>query len=351
MSDLTKQVAKQLFTKSLPLKKGSSVVIETWDGNEDIARSVELEARARGHSTLTIFNDSVSFVEYADKLPKNMKLSLGKHEISLLRSTDGYVFIPGPELSFASTSLDQAKLSAATSYNMEWYRTVGKTRLRGIRITAGYVNSEKAAASLGKSRQEVVDHLLKASLVDPSVLGRKGKAITKGIAPGSTVRVEGDGASLTFRAGKEEELDDGRTDEEDLKMKTNMSNLPGGLYSRNVSGAAKGTVRCSSLAMRGRRAPSVELEFSGGKLVSYAAEDWDESSRQRFDKYIKEQSNRRCTYFGIGLNPGLERGYGRDLEASGSLAIWIGPGSYATVSHPTLACGKEKLIVEGALKI
>ncbi len=350
LNDLKEKVAKHIFSRSLQLKKNSSVLIETWDCNADIAGAIELEGRLRGHSVLTIFNNSETFVEFSKKMPKNKKVNLGKHELSLLRNTDGYVFIPGPELSFSSTSLDLEKLRAATSYNMEWYRTAAESKLRGVRVTAGYFNSERAAALLGKSREEVVDHLLNASLEEPAVLLKRAKGISKHIRTGGRIAVDSGDMGVTFKAGKEEEIEDARTDDSDVKRKSNMSALPGGEYYRQIIGATDGRISFSSVTVGGRRYPGAELEFSGGKIVSYTADSWDDQERQNFDMYIRGKNN-SLSYLAVGLNSRLKPGYGRDVDVSGTVSLWLGQAAYGIVKEPTLSVAGKMLVEGGNLKV
>lgn len=351
MKDLPGKVAKQIFSKSLPLRKGSAVVIETWDSNVELARAIELEARRLNHSVITLFNDSYTFVEFARKLPAGKKLSLGKHEISMLKNTDGYIFIPGPEMVTSSSSLDPAQLRAVTSYNMQWYGVASEAKLRGIRLQAGYYNSEKAAAALGKKRGQLIDHMLEASLVNPSVISGKAKKLSTHLKTGRKISIKSDSSVLELKTGKEEEIEDGRTDDTDLKMKKNMSSLPGGLYARELGKGAKGKVKFEALFIRGKKVAQVLVEFSGGKVVSYSSPKLDKAASEMLDSYIANGKNSSPSYFGIGLNPVLKKGYGRDTQVAGNLAVWIGPAAYGIVSRPTLSVGKTNLISKGKLAV
>ncbi len=331
------------------MKKGSAVVVETWDCNEDIASAVELEGRLRGHSVITLFNESESFVEFASRLPSGRKLSLGKHEAAMLRKTDGYVFIPGPELSYSGTRVEQSKLRAATSYNLEWYRVASEAGLRGVRLYAGYFNSDRAAAALGRNRVDVVNHLLKASLADPRVLGRTGGSISRAIRTGGRLTFLSGGSVFKTRAGKEGDVDDGRTDDMDVKMKNNMSSLPGGFYSKEIGKTAEGSISCASVSFEGRKMPGGDVEFSDGRIVSYSADKWDEDFRGRFDRYVRKGGNGTPRYLGIGLNPLLKPGYGRDTAVSGAVTIWIGPSAYALLKKPSVSAGELKIVENGKI--
>ena len=349
MKDLPELVAKHIFSKSLPLKKRSAVTVETWDSNEEMARAVELEAKLLGHNVITVYNDTQAFLEYARSMPRNRKLSLGKHETALLKNTDGYVFIPSPEMVYASTSLERSQLSAATSYNMEWYRVASQARLKGIRIGAGYFNSDRAASVLGKSRKEIMDHLLTASLADPAVLRRRGTAVSRRIRARGSLRIGSGGSELTVGAGREEELDDGRTDDDDVRKKINMSSLPGGFYSTDLKATAKGTLQCSSLFFEGRRAQGLEIEFSDGKVVSYSHDEWDDGLRKKFDEYVGKGKGVPLKYIGFGLNHLLRPGYGRDLNTAGAVSVWIGESLYALLEKPTVSSGGGEIVADGKL--
>lgn len=347
MKDLPGKVAKQIFSKSLPLKKGSAVVIETWDCNEELARAVELEARRMNHSVITLFNDSESFIQFAKRIPAGKKLSLGKHEVSMLKNTDGYVFIPGPEMVSSSTTIDPAKLRAMTSYNMQWYSVASEAKLKGVRLVAGYYNSDRAASALGKKRKALVDHLLEASLVNPAVMAGKARTLSSNLRTGRKVSVESGRSRLELKIGKEEEIEDGRTDDADVKNKMNMSSLPGGLYVKELGQGAKGAIQFDSFYMRGKKLPGVHIEFSGGKVVSYSSSKWDRGMSDRFASYIADGKNGLPSYIGMGLNPVLKRGYGRDAQVLGNLAVWIGQFAYGITGESTLVSGKKRLISNG----
>ncbi len=351
MSDLASKVAWQIFSKSLKLKKGSSVTVETWDCNEDLARKVELEAAARGHSVITLYNDTDSFIKSANRLPAGRKVRLGKHEEALLRNTDAYVFIPGPELFYSTTSLNHSRLRSAISYNMEWYRIAKESKLRGVRLGAGYFNSDAAASILGRTRKSIVDHLLNASLEDPSVLHRRAKLVSSCFRKGGKVTLDSGKFTLLFRTGKEEEIGDGRTDEEDLRSGNNMSDLPGGLYLREISGEAEGKIACASLTYQGKSTKSVEIEFSKGRVVSFSSKSWEGDAEESMSAYLSKQANRAPTYLGVGLNSRLKPGYGRDSYSSGAVTLWIGQSARAVLMQPTLHSFGRTVVNRGRLAV
>src|SRR3989304_6661754 len=91
-------LAKKILDESLHLKKGETLVIETWNNGLPFARKVIIEAKRRGVIPLTIFEDEDAFIEAGRTLSDENIGKMGRHEFNMLTGTDAYIFIPGPQI-------------------------------------------------------------------------------------------------------------------------------------------------------------------------------------------------------------------------------------------------------------
>lgn len=180
---LVDQVAERVLRESLRLGEGENITIETWNNGLHFAQRTLVHARELGAIPVLLFEDEGSYLEGLKGAPKAIVGKMGRHEYALLSATDAYVFIPGPVLG-GSPKLSREEVVAYTSYNSSWYKAAKSARLRGARLTFGYVGEEMARV-LRKRPADIVEHQLKASLVDFRKIRRMGMKLARQMKRGS----------------------------------------------------------------------------------------------------------------------------------------------------------------------
>jgi leucyl aminopeptidase (aminopeptidase T) len=338
------RVAEKVLRDSLRVTKGENVTIETWNTGLPFAERVWVKARESGTNPVLLFEDEDSFLEALRHEVKQKGSWMGEHEYALLSKTDAYVFIPGPVLA-GSSRLTRDELAAATNYNPSWYAAARKAKLRGVRMTFGYVGPEMAEA-LGKPIDEVVEHQLRGALVDLRKIRANARKVSRALKPGSSAMLRAEGEALRFRLGKESGLDGGEVSREKLTTGENMVNIPPGYFAREIAtGTMSGAVRLHAPVPRLRTVVDLRLEFERGSLTS-----WECPQSQEWLNDLVKQTPEERRGFGavvIGLNPELRRGCGQDRLTEGAVSFF--GVIQSTARSASLDLGGKTLVADDAL--
>ncbi len=348
VSALYPQLAKKVVTESLYLRPGDSVTVETWNNGLEFAKEIVKEARKVGALPLLILEDDGAYLWGLQNTPKEFLGKMGKHEYGLLSSTDAYVFVPGPLIGTYTPSVPREEGSMASSYNSSWYEAAEKARVRGVRLTFGYVG-EDLAKLLGKKREDIVLRQLKASLVSSDSIKQVGKPILERLTDGTQAELRTGNASLSFNLRGDLGIEDGVTDEADITAKNGISYIVPGLIWKEVDPeSTTGKVVFSSSVTRLGLINGGTLEFEKGRLTGW--EGKDKQGQQKLDKILGEmtEEKRKLSMITIGLNPVLTYGYGQDRFVAGAIGLG-GFGITGVVDRGTLNLGMQPVIEKGKL--
>jgi leucyl aminopeptidase (aminopeptidase T) len=314
------EVARVVLDTTLKVKKGETVTVETWKSGLEFALEVVKQSRRIGAIPLLIYEDEGCYLDGARNAPKDVWGLLGKHEYNLIAASDVYVFIPGPPLGVYYKRMTREQFAESTKYNSSWYKAANKAKLRGARLSFGYVG-EDLAGFLGKSVKEVVDGQLQAALTDLKKVMQTGKAIGAKLQDGKEVVVQTGSSKFEFVLRGESELEDGIVDSDDIAAGQNMAYVPPGYVLKDVAKrSASGTVRLSPSLTRLGVIEDAVLEFSKGKLVSWSSK----GSKELIDEVVAgvKEEERTLPYVSIGLNPRMKYGLGQDRFVKGALCIY-----------------------------
>lgn len=347
LSQLYTRVAKKVLSETLHVKKGESVTVETWDNGLPFARIAVAEARKMGCPASMIYEDEWAYVEGVRKGPEEVVGAMGKNEYGLLSGTDAYIFVPGPAIGMYSTVLKPEERSRSTSYNSSWYAAAEKTGLRGARLSFGYVGKD-LAGFLGKRTSEVVRAQLEGALVDFGQVSDAASHISPLLSDGAEAELGTGRSVLRFSLRGERSVEDGIVDDEDRRTGNNMAYVPPGFVSKEVDPqSANGRVTISDSLTRHGVIRQADLEFEGGKLVSWESKD-RALLKKLFDPIPPEE--KRLELIGIGINPKFAYGFGQDRFVMGSITL-SGYGLTGVVKKGNLRVGGSKLMESGRLGV
>lgn len=343
---LVDQVAERVLRESLHLKKGENITIETWNNGLHFAQRTLVHARRLGAIPVLLFEDEESYIEGLREAPKAIVGKMGRHEYALLSATDAYVFIPGPVLA-GSPKLSREEVVTYTSYNSSWYKAAKSARLRGARLTFGYVGEEMARV-LQKSPADIVEHQLKASLVDFRKIRRMGMKLARQMERGAKVTVRAENEALNFRLGAEEEIDDGMIDRREVAAGNSMTNIPPGYLAKEiVKETVSGAVRLHAPLPRLGTLADLRLEFVRGRLKTWK----DEENQEWLDALVRmlPEEHRTFSSIAVGLNPSMNYGYAQDRSVEGAITLF---GMFqGTTRKGSLEVNGRLLVEEGKLVV
>jgi leucyl aminopeptidase (aminopeptidase T) len=347
LESLYGQVARKVLGESLSVKKGESLVVETWNNGLPFARHVVVEARRIGAVPITLFEDEEAYIEGVRKGDADSVGVMGKHEQAMLSSSDAYVFIPGPPIGALSRKLERKEVADSTRYNQSWYEAAAKAKLRGARLPFGYVD-EDIARALGKSVRAIVTHQLRGALTDFGALGARARAIAPQLRDGATVKLATPRALLAFTLNGESEISDGVVDQEDIATENNVAYIPPGYVYKQVDpSSASGTLSLSPLLSLYGPVKDALLEFERGKLTRWSSR----SSQNTLNKIVEATAEQSRVAGGllIGLNPDLKYGYGQNTLVGGVVAIRCA-GVTATTKDGTLTSDGKTIVAKGRIR-
>ena len=341
------QVARKVLRESIALKKGESLVVETWNNGLPFARHVVVEARKLGAVPMTLLEDEDAYIEGVRKGDPDYIGSMGKHEMAMLSSSDAYVFIPGPVIGSLSRKLARKEVADSTRYNQSWYEAAAKAKLRGARLSFGYIDDE-VARMLGKTTYAVVSQQLKAALTDFRKVGAKGRGIAPKLRDGARAKLTTPAGPLTFTLNGETEISDGVVDASDMMNGDSMTYVPPGyVYKQIDPSSANGRMSIAPLWTLFGRVKDAVLEFENGRLSRWSSR----SSPKTLEKVIgatAEQTRLAGGLF-IGLNPDLKYGYGQNTFVGGTVTVRC-PGIPLSTVEGTLDVNGDTIVEKGRLR-
>jgi leucyl aminopeptidase (aminopeptidase T) len=340
-------VARKVLGESLSVKKGESLVVETWNNGLPFARHVVVAARRIGAIPITLFEDEAAYIAGVREGDADSVGAMGKHEQAMLSNSDAYVFVPGPPIGALSRKLERKEVAASTRYNESWYSAAAKARLRGARLPFGYVD-EEVARSLGKSVDAIVKHQLRAALTDFGALGAKARAILPQLHDGSKVTIATPGAELTFTLNGESEVNDGVVDQADLTTSDNVAYVPPGyVYKQIDPSSASGKLSISPVVSLYGQVNDAVLEFDGGKLTGWSSR----TSSKALNKIVEASAEKSRVAGGllVGLNPDLKYGFGQNTLVGGVIAVRCAGVAFTTKSGSLTSDGRS-IVAKGRLR-
>ncbi len=346
LNDLYRKVAKKVLSESLALKNGEAVTVETWNNGLDFARCTVAEARAMGCTAVLILEDEGAYIEGVNRAPRDSLGKMGGNEYGMLEGTDAYVFIPGPLLAAYQTRVKPELVSDSTRYNRSWYKAAEKAKLRGARLTFGYIGEEMARLA-GRTVQEIVERQLSAALADFSGIKRSARRLSSTLADGGDAVLEAGGSRLEFRLNGETTVEDGVVTRADVASGNNMTYVPPGLVTSDVDPAsASGTVKVSKTLTRLGLLKDATLTFGEGKLTKWESRD-NKRMLTELVSAVPEQG-RRLTAINVGLNPKMSYLCWQDRMVAGSITVG-GFGFLPVIRGADLTVGRKHVVKGGKI--
>jgi leucyl aminopeptidase (aminopeptidase T) len=346
VKNLQTKVAKKVLQETLSVKKGGTVTVESWNNGLEFARVLLAEARAIGCTGVMVLEDEEAYIEGVKRSPKNTLGVMGRNEYGMLEGTDAYVFIPGPLLAPYQKRINPQLMSDSLRYNASWYKAAEKAKLKGARLTFGYIGEEMAGI-MGRTVQQVAERQLSAALVNFEQISRSARKLSSSLTDGSEVTVTAGGSHLESTCKGETTIEDGVVSPQDVKAGNNMTYVPPGFVSKGVDPtSASGTLKVSKSVTRLGVLSDAKLTFKEGKLIQWKSNN----SMPMLTELVKAmpEQKRRLTTLNVGINPRMDYLFGQDRMVAGSVTAG-GFGFTAVVRGADLTVDGRELVSAGKL--
>ncbi|MCI4342293.1 MAG: aminopeptidase [Thermoplasmata archaeon] len=322
-----RELAHQILTKNVKLKKGESIVIEAWSNSLPYAEAMQLEARKLGAKPLVLYESEPGYWDAVASAPTQSIGEPGKAEWSALENADAYMYFWGPVNRDQVRALPDKKREALAAFNPKWYKTAAKHGVRGFRMEialAEPMNAKYHGVDLDAWRRE----LLTASFVDPQEMHRIGTKVSKALEKGKRVRItHPNGTDLTLGLKhRKPVVADGEIDDTDKKRGQNVDSLPAGSVVVAVDEAvAEGRLvsnRPFRVLGQGYTAEGGEWEFKNGKLTSYRFEKGGDRFAKAYEAAPKGKE--KPGLFEVGLNRLMKDAPTFEDQERGAVTLYLG---------------------------
>lgn len=363
MTDAAAQLAHTVLGQNLKVRRGESVLIESWTHALPYAQAFVAEARRIGARPTVLYEDERAWWNAVNAKKYDVVGTMSDAEKAALRAADVYVYFWGPEDRPRMSKLPDAVQEKITGYNEGWYKMARDAGVRGVRMTVGQA-TDPAAKNFGFDGPEWRQRLLEAGGVDAGKMLKLGEKVVARLKSGSTLRIRHDnGTDLTVGLkGVKARADAGLLDAAAMKRSYGMlANNPSGQVFVAVDHAnAEGTfVSNRAIYLGSERFDGFNWTFSGGRLTEHTEDVGGKTFQEQFSKAPKGKDV--LGYLSIGLNPksrGLAPcedteegavlvGIGANAQAGGKLKVpFVG---YAMIGESTVEIDGKALAKGGRI--
>ncbi len=320
------RVASLVLKRSLGLRRGKSVFIETYPDSLEAAETLAAEARELGIRPVIVYSSIPRPLVSSTGAKSTDSTAISPIELAAVAAGDGYVALPAsPDELAQRDQLPTSYREALFARAVEWNRTLAHHAIpSALLLTASA--TEAAARHYGVSFAQWRREGFRGSLVDPRAIRRAARRLSEALHHGRRVTIiHPNGTHLELGlAGRRPILDDGVVDAADLESGRVWTVIPPGLLIVAVDErVAEGRI-ISNRPSRHRRGivNGLHWTFRNGKLDRFSVEEGRELFETPYRKAGRERN--RPALLSIGLNPELRDFPLAEDQELGVLSIYVG---------------------------
>ena len=304
-----RRFARTVLRETLRMRRGESILVETWSGTLPWAESFVLEARILGARPMLVVEDEETYWKSLEEAPAANLGQVGTHDWAALKASNAHMYFWGPLDTAREESLPLSVQTRIRANDHEWFRLVEKFGVRSVRWDFGRTSelwAKRYGVDLATWRKELVE----GAAVDPRSLQKDGQRVAEAFRRGRELRItHRNGTDLSLRlVGRRPKVDDGVIDEADLRAGSVFTVVPSGVTTvavdetyaegKFIAGEGAGLLMAQEAdeALVGGR-----WTFKGGRLVDYQFEKGGEAFRKVFN--AKGPGKDRPGLVAVGLNP------------------------------------------------
>jgi leucyl aminopeptidase (aminopeptidase T) len=341
------RLAVTVLKRSLRLRRGQSVIIETWTHGVPAAEAFAIEARRLGIRPLILYESERGFFDAQAKARPQDAAAISEAELAAVAAADGYVYLPGPEDLDRWNHLPEPNRRALDQWIVQWSRVVQRHSVRVAYLHIGSATAS-AAARLGVDVAQWQREALEGTFVDPRAFRRDGRPLVARLSKGHRVTVtHPNGTHLDLGlAGYRPILQDGTIDVRGTHEGRNWAILPGGYVVVPLNDRiADGRVLANRPSRHRRGIESgARWTFRGGRLVDYAFDEGRAIFEESYRTATKERD--RPAILSIGLNPKVHDAPLLADQELGVVTVYIGRND--DFGGRTRGSFRDYALIEGA---
>jgi len=323
-------LARRVLAENLRVRKGESVVIESWAHSLAYARAFVREARRLGARPTVLYEDEGAFWDAVKARQLSGFSSLSDAEKGALKGCDVYIYFWGPEDRPRAQRLPERVQEKLAGFNPEWYETASEAGVRGCRMTIGQA-TDPAAGDFGFTGPAWRERMVRAGSVESAALLRSGRKVARALKSGRELRIRHpNGTDVRLKLGRvRTRIDTGQVDEAARKRPFGMlANNPTGQVFAAIDGArAEGTVVSNRAVYLGSDLyDRLRWTFSAGHLTERSAG----KGRAKFERDFAKAPKGRDVLglLSIGLNPESKQLFPLEDTEEGAVLFGIGNNAF-----------------------
>jgi len=323
------RLAQLVLTRSLRLRRGQSVIIETWPHAIDLAEEFVVQARRLGIRPMVLYEGERSFYDSQRLARVADGAAISAPELAAVAATDAYVYLPGPADPKRWAELPTARKAVINRWLETWNHAL---RGRGVRACYAFfaAGTEAAAREYGVDLASWRREIREGSVVDPATFRKSSRRMTARLRSGRRVTItHPNGTHIDLGlAGRIPFLEDGSVDEEDVRAGHYWTVVPGGFLTVALDERfAEGRFVANRLS-RHRRGVNTGAQwtFHGGRLISYESEDNTGVFAEAFR--TGGPGHDRPALLSVGLNSRIRNSPLQDDQGRGVVSLYIGANDH-----------------------
>lgn len=324
-----REMARTVLMKSLQVRRGESILIETWSGTLPWANAFQLESLRLGAKPVLFYRDEEAYWAALAEGPIAAMAEMGRHERAALDGTDVLVSFFGPSDRARYHALPGATIEKLCMYEEAWADASRKAGVRGVSLALGRV-SAPSAEMYGVDLETWKRELMEGTLADPRAMRRTGARWKDALHRGKEVTIRhANGTDLTLHLrGREVELDDGIVGGPGTGRAGGLAVLPAGivrvaLEERFAEGVFRSNVDSGTGLMDAvGEVSGGRWTFRGGKLERFSYDKGQSMFQRSFG--AAPRGKEKPGFVSIGLNPAISSIPLMEDQGLGTITLQIG---------------------------
>jgi leucyl aminopeptidase (aminopeptidase T) len=331
MSEAEAQLARAILSKNLKVRRGESVLIESWAHSLPYVSAFVEESRRLGARPSVLYEDEKAWWDAVESGRLSGFKSLSDVEREAVEASDVYVYFWGPEDRPRLDGLPDKVQDRLTGYNEEWYRRAKRAGLRGVRMMVGLA-TDPVASTFGLNGEKWRKRLIEAGGADGARMRAKGTRLADAVKNGRRLRIRHPGGTdLRLKlSGVKSRLDTGIVEDAAMKRPYGMmTNNPSGQVMFSIDGSEpEGTVVSNRPVYIGpNKFGGMRWTFKDGQLT-------EQTCRLGGKPYLKQykaapKGKDQLGFLSIGLNPRSRELPPCEDTEEGAALIGIGNNGFA----------------------
>ena len=315
-----------MLKRSLNLRSGQSVIIETWPHTLPVAQIVAREARRLGIRPVIFFQpEHLSLRARARTNPANEN-AISRAELAATSECDGYIAFPASPIELRRWDrLPDAHRRSLEQRWHSWNRALARHSVPAVYLLAAGA-TKSSARYYGVPFDAWRRESLRATAVDPRLLRREARPLVERLVQGRRISISHpNGTHLELGLiGRPPRVDYGVVDPKVLSDGSVWTTLPAGSLVVALDGRVAEGRFVSNRPSRHRRGviSGVTWTFRGGRLVHHRIEQ----GRRLFEDSYRSAGRERDhpSLLWVGLNPEIRDFPLAEDQERGVIALGLG---------------------------